>query len=133
MWRCLSREHIPLTIDSVIARLSLTSYSSEKFDALHKSLQSMSAQRTQLRQKLEFYGLLRKQIEMLRRPNDSVQPNLVTRDGVLVDELSKSKMLGIGVAGRVAGMKRPLSDANNDEPFTIGSQTEKIKRVLKEC
>src|ERR1700748_1524387 len=122
-----------LTVDRVISRLSLTSYSSEKFDALHKTLQAMSAQRTQLRQKLEFYRHLKTQIEMLKSPHNFVQPNLVTRDGALADELSKSKMLGIGVAGRGAGMKRPLGDADNDGPITIGSQNEKIKRVLKEC
>jgi hypothetical protein len=92
----------------------------------------MSAERAELRQKLELYRLLQKQLHTLKNPQDFVQSSLVTRDGTLVDELSKSKMLGIGVAGRVAGTKRSLSTADNDESFTALSQKEKIKRVLKD-
>jgi Kinetochore complex Fta4 of Sim4 subunit, or CENP-50 len=118
-------------IDRVIARLSSSSFPSERFDALRTSLQAMSAERAELRQKLELYRVLQKQLHTLKNPQDFVQSSLVTRDGTLVDELSKSKMLGIGVAGRVAGTKRSLSTADN-ESFTALSQKEKIKRVLKD-
>ena len=55
-----------------------------------------------MRRKIEQYRRLREMLEPLRDPQSNVQPDLVTKDGALAEELAKTKALGIRVAGGVA-------------------------------
>jgi hypothetical protein len=69
-----------------------------------------------------------------KAPQNTVQPNLVTRDGALADELAKSKALGIRVAARLAGMEQQPDgggvDDDGNEVMTI-DENEKLAAVLE--
>lgn len=67
-------------------------------------------------------------MEPFKDPQNSIQPNLVTRDGPLADEMTKSKALGIRVAGRLAGMEEP--DGGGDDDDFMMDENEKLAAVL---
>jgi hypothetical protein len=95
-------------------------------------LQALDERREALRRKLEQYKQLQKMLEPLKNPQDSVQPNLVTRDGPLADELSKSKALGIRVArGLARRSKRSVPEStSNDEDISIVDERDKLATIL---
>lgn len=66
-------------------------------------LQSLSAQRLTLQQKLNTYRTLLTLLEPYRKPKENIQPNLigVGRDVPLAAELTKVRTLAIRVAGRI--------------------------------
>jgi hypothetical protein len=57
--------------------------------------------RTQQQQKLVQYKRLKALLEPFEDPQSNIQPNLVTRDGQLGDELDRMRMLVAKVAGKV--------------------------------
>ncbi|KAF2199467.1 hypothetical protein GQ43DRAFT_352033, partial [Delitschia confertaspora ATCC 74209] len=64
-------------------------------------LQDLSTRRLTLQHKLTTYRTLLSLLEPYRNPQETVQPNLVTRDGPLATELGRTRKLAIRVAGRV--------------------------------
>ncbi|KAF2005621.1 hypothetical protein P154DRAFT_570913 [Amniculicola lignicola CBS 123094] len=64
-------------------------------------LQSLSAQRLTLQQKLTTCRTLLDLLEPFRKPRKNIQPNLVWNDTPLAPELKKTRTLAIRVAGRV--------------------------------
>jgi hypothetical protein len=57
--------------------------------------------RKQQQQKLVQYKRLKALLEPFDDPQSNIQPNLVTRDGQLGDELDRMRMLVAKVAGKV--------------------------------
>jgi hypothetical protein len=91
-------------------------------------LQTLQAKRKAAQKKIDALRQFQELLEPIRDPQTSVQPNLITRDGALADELGRSKTLGIRVAGRVAGMKGGVED--EDEDVIMADEREKVRRVL---
>jgi cell shape-determining protein MreC len=119
-----------LIFRSVIARLASAPFNSEHYEEKLSQLQQLSQKRARLRQKLELYKHVKKQMECLDNPQNAVQPHIVTKDSGLAEELAKSKMLSTRVAGRVAGTKRSIRDLDEEQPFEIMNTNEKLKRAF---
>jgi hypothetical protein len=100
-----------------------------EFIAKVTRLQELKTRRHEAQKKLNALRQFQEFIQPIRDPQTSVQPNLVTRDGPLAEELARSKTLGIRVAGRVAG----LDDVKgaDDEDVVMVDQGEKVRRVLE--
>jgi hypothetical protein len=92
-------------------------------------LQELKTRRHSAQKKLNALKHFRDFIQPIRDPQNSVQPNLVTRDGPLAEELARSKTLGIRVAGRVAGLDG-VGEAD-DEDVVMVDQAEKVRRALE--
>ncbi|KAF2451928.1 hypothetical protein P171DRAFT_459763 [Karstenula rhodostoma CBS 690.94] len=135
-----------LTQDSVIAKLPTrwdtssdpTPSSEERVDqddylSAITRLQSLSAHRLTLQQKLNTYRTLLALLEPYRNPKENVQPNLVWRDSPLAGELGKTRTLAIRVAGRVGerfgDVQVPATADDGD--IDLGEDANvKVKKVL---
>jgi hypothetical protein len=73
---------------------------------LRERLTSLDNQRQQRQRRLEQLQHLRRLLEPFEDPQKDVQPNLITKDGELVQELDKMRMLVARVGGRIAQQKR---------------------------
>ena len=107
--------HEDLTQDSCIARLPTrwdtssdppAATSDDRIDqddylSAMTRLQSLSAQRLTLQEKLNTYRTLLALMEPYRNPKTNVQPNLVWKEAPLAAELARTRTLAIRVAGRV--------------------------------
>jgi hypothetical protein len=102
---------------------------SEELQSQIQGLQELQLRRAALQQKLESYRYLQNMMESFKDPQNSIQPNLATRDGPLADELAKSKALGIRVAGRLAGMEQP-DGGGDDDDLMMMDENEKLAAVL---
>jgi hypothetical protein len=87
----------------------------EELQSQIRRLQELQSRREALQKKLASYRHLQNMMEPFRDAQNSIQPNLVTRDGPLADELTKSKALGIRVAGRLTGMEKPDGGGGDDD------------------
>jgi len=94
-----------------------------------QNLQQLQARRAALQQKLASYRHLQNMMEPFKDAQSSIQPNLVTRDGPLADELTKSKALGIRVAGRLAGIEQPDGGGDDDGDLMV-DENEKLAKVM---
>lgn len=103
-----------------------------QFTRAMSRLQALNDRRQAARRKLEQYKQLQKMLEPLKSPPKSVQPNLVTRDGPLADELARSKALGIRVAGGVARRKERCVDAgmDGDDDIVMVDEGQKLAGIL---
>ncbi|KIW00302.1 hypothetical protein, variant [Verruconis gallopava] len=97
-------------------------------------LQDLSEKQQALKRKLERYKRLQRLLEPLENPQQSVQPNLVTRDGPLADELARSKTLGIRVAGGLArrNERGERSSASENGDIDMVDEGQKVAALLKE-
>jgi hypothetical protein len=100
-------------------------------DALAR-LQELDERRQVLRRKLEQYRRLKEIIEPLQDPQQNVQPDLVTRDGPLAEELAKTKALGIRVAAGVARRndRNEGSGADEDDDVVMVDEGAKVAAIL---
>jgi hypothetical protein len=114
----------------VIERLDSASYSSGEFSNLTDRLKLLAIKRREQRQKLELFKSLQKQVSLLKEAQSTIQPNLVTRDGPVADELQKSNMLGVTVNGRAAGLKRNVDNTEFDQDFKVTNSMDKLKDAL---
>ncbi|KAK7186097.1 hypothetical protein DPSP01_000696 [Paraphaeosphaeria sporulosa] len=96
-------------------------------------LQSLSAHRLTLQQKLNTYRTLLALLEPYRNPKNNVQPNLVWKDSPLATELGKTRTLAIRVAGRLGekfgDVQVPATDEGRDIDMSEDAN-DKVNRVL---
>ncbi|KAK2807964.1 hypothetical protein FQN50_005206 [Emmonsiellopsis sp. PD_5] len=74
-----------------------------RYTTLHHRLTTLSAQRAHHQARLAQYKQLQELLQPFREPQTTIQPNLVTRDGELGQELDRMRMLVAKVTGRVRG------------------------------
>ncbi|KAI8943244.1 hypothetical protein NX059_001266 [Plenodomus lindquistii] len=131
-----------LTLDTNIAKLPLTFPSSsssadvsqDDYLASLSRLQSLSAQRQMLQNRLTTYRTLLSLLEPYRNPKENIQPNLVWKDAPLAPELAKTRTLAIRVAGRVEerfGNVQVPSTAEEDADIDMGGLQERKGKVDK--
>lgn len=119
----------------MIDKLPSSLSSDDTYESLVLRLQSLVGRRDELRSKVDRYRQLQRALAPLRDAQRKIQPNLVSRDGPLEEELGRSKVLGIRVAGKVAGLQldgpsaEPGADDGNDK-MAIVDEDEKLKRLL---
>ncbi|KAF2644052.1 hypothetical protein P280DRAFT_466744 [Massarina eburnea CBS 473.64] len=98
-------------------------------------LQSLSARRLTLQQKLNTYKTLLALLEPYRRPKENLQPNLVWKDAPLAAELGKTRTLAIRVAGRVGERfgdeEAEAMDEEGDVVMGADEESEKVNKVLE--
>lgn len=83
----------------------------------------LDSRRQQQQRRLDQLRHLQKLLGPFREPQKNVQPNLVTRDGELVQELEKLRMLAARVGGRIGQSKRKRDVFENDDtPYLFGSE-----------
>ncbi|KAJ4321934.1 hypothetical protein N0V94_002646 [Neodidymelliopsis sp. IMI 364377] len=135
-----------LTLDANIARLptrwdtstdsTRTTTTQDDYTSALTRLQSLSAQRLTLQNKLATYRTLLSLLEPYRAPKENIQPNLVGRDAPLAPELLKTRTLAIRVAGRVGeklGNVQVPATAEEEEVDFVGlggRSGDKVRKVL---
>ncbi|KAL2871762.1 kinetochore subunit FTA4 family protein [Aspergillus lucknowensis] len=99
-----------------------------RYKRLRERLGSLDNLRQQRQRRLDQLRQLQRLLEPFCKPQNNVQPNLVTRDGDLVRELEKMRMLVARVSGR---MEQNQKDGNggSDASYTLGSD-QKIAALL---
>ncbi|KAI5840490.1 kinetochore complex Fta4 of Sim4 subunit, or CENP-50-domain-containing protein [Morchella snyderi] len=80
----------------------------ERYQELHARLTALAAAVQAQRERHAYYTHLKALVEPFRAPMESVQPNLVTRDGALGAELERMRMLAGKLAFAIerAGLER---------------------------
>ncbi|KAH8147505.1 uncharacterized protein LAJ45_08332 [Morchella importuna] len=88
----------------------------EQYQELHARLTALSAAVQAQRQRHAYYSHLQGLVEPFRAPVESVQPNLVTRDGALAAELERMRMLAGKLAFAIgrAGLEREEGEERDD-------------------
>lgn len=81
----------------------------ERYTALREELLELGRERDGLKKKVARYRQLRTLMAPLEDPQTDIQPNLVTRDGELSQELEKMRVLLARVTGRVGELSSSSS------------------------
>lgn len=98
-----------------------------RYQQLRARLVELDSQRQQQRRRLAQYKQLQTLLEPFKDPQKNVQPNLITRDGELGQELDRMRMLVARVAGRVGQRKAPQGD---EQENTSMDPDQKLASVL---
>ncbi|PYH30320.1 kinetochore subunit FTA4 family protein [Aspergillus neoniger CBS 115656] len=88
-----------------------------RYQELRERLTDLDRLRQQRQRRLDQLRQLQQLLEPFREPQKHIQPNLVTRDGELVQELDKMRMLVARVGGRVEQGKKKLGAQEQDKPY----------------
>ncbi|CAK45542.1 uncharacterized protein An08g05700 [Aspergillus niger] len=88
-----------------------------RYQELRERLTDLDRLRQQRQRRLDQLRQLQQLLEPFREPQKNIQPNLVTRDGELVQELDKMRMLVARVGGRVEQGKKKLGAQEQDKPY----------------
>ena len=101
-----------------------------RYRQLRERLVELDSQRQQRQRRLDQLQQLQRLLEPFAEPQQNIQPNLITRDGELVQELEKMGMLVARVGGRIGQKKRPRgnSEAGNAS-YPTGSD-QKLEALL---
>ena len=113
------REQERSRFDSTIAFFSLspreltTAY---RYQQLRDRLVELDDRRQQRRRRLDQLRQLQRLLEPFSKPQRSIQPNLITRDGELAQELEKMRMLVARVGGRIGQKKQSGNQSEAEIP-----------------
>lgn len=91
-----------------------------RYQHLRDRLVSLDQQRQQRQRRLDQLQHLHRLLEPFNNPQEDIQPNLVTRDGDLAQELEKMRMLVARVGARIAQQK-PVGQTPAGEYLLPGS------------
>lgn len=72
---------------------------------------------------------LQQLLEPFTEPQKNVQPNLVTRDGELTEELDRMRKLVARVGARINQGKRKRDDYESNSSYSLGSE-QKLEALL---
>ncbi|CDM28676.1 hypothetical protein DTO013E5_892 [Penicillium roqueforti] len=96
---------------------------------LRERLASLDSQRQQRQRRLDQLQHLRRLLEPFEDPQKDIQPNLITKDGELVQELEKMRMLVARVGGRIAQQKRS-SGALETHDYSLPASDQRLQALL---
>lgn len=99
-----------------------------KFEELRARLEELRRERDDKARKLERYRRLQELMGLFDKPMENVQPNLVTRDGEMADELARLRVLCARVGARMCE-RDVLSNDENSGRDRVGFE-EKLGRIL---
>ncbi|KAJ5161583.1 hypothetical protein N7492_006975 [Penicillium capsulatum] len=92
-----------------------------RYQQLRERLASLDQQREQRQRRLDQLHHLQRLLDPFQEPQQDIQPNLVTRDGELTQELEKMRMLVARVGGRIGQQKRGSNISESREYLLPGS------------
>lgn len=104
---------------------------SYRYQQLRQKLVDHDQKRQQRQQHLEQLQYLQRLLEPYQDPQKDIQPNLITRDGELVQALEKMRMLVARVGGRIAQQKKGSAVREEQEYLFPGSKR-KLEALLDE-
>jgi hypothetical protein len=86
-------------------------------------LRELSRRRIRLQSRLAMYKSLSTLLEPIRDPTHNIQPNIVTRDGPLADELTRCRALAVRVGGRLGDWEGSSQQQRKDRiTVDVGSR-----------
>lgn len=94
---------------------------SYRYQQLRERLIGLDNRRQQRQRRLDQLRQLQHLLEPFQEPQENIQPNLVTRDGELMQELEKMRMLTARVGGRIHSRPRPDSSQERTATYSLGS------------
>ncbi|PLB43571.1 putative kinetochore protein fta4 [Aspergillus steynii IBT 23096] len=100
-----------------------------RYQQLRERLIGLDNRRQQRQRRLDQLRQLQHLLEPFQEPQENIQPNLVTRDGELMQELEKMRMLTARVGGRIHQSQRPDSSQERTATYSLGSD-EKIAALF---
>ncbi|KAJ0425898.1 kinetochore Sim4 complex subunit Fta4 [Aspergillus carlsbadensis] len=100
-----------------------------RYKRLRERLASLDSLRQQRQRRLDQLRQLQRLLGPFHEPQDNVQPNLVTRDGELVRELEKMRMLVARVSGRIAHNQK--GDNSGGEASIVLESDQKLAALLE--
>ncbi|KAH8698438.1 kinetochore complex Fta4 of Sim4 subunit, or CENP-50-domain-containing protein [Talaromyces proteolyticus] len=98
----------------------------ERYKAIYQRLLALDSQRQEQQKRLAHYRQLEALLEPFKNPQQNIQPNLVTRDGELVQEIDKMRMLIARVSERVHNSRV----TQPDHPASSTDPNEKLAALL---
>lgn len=99
------------------------------YQRLRRQLVEYDQERQRQQQRLEQLRHLQRLLEPFKDPQKDIQPNLITRDGELVQELEKTRMLAARVGGRIAQQERG-SGTQKDQEYLLPGSKRKLDALL---
>jgi hypothetical protein len=96
---------------------------------LTETLKGLDERRKALREKVAGYKRLKEMLELFERATETVQPNLVTRDGELEKELEKMRLLVARVRGRVEALPENLA-ADEEMDVELPDEGDKVAALF---
>lgn len=102
-----------------------------RYQELRKRLASLDEQRQKRQRRHDQLQHLRRLLEPFEEPPTDIQPNLVSRDGELVQELEKMRMLVARVGGRIAQQKnRGHAPENEEGEYVLPGSDQRLEALL---
>ncbi|KAB8232657.1 hypothetical protein ETB97_009306 [Aspergillus alliaceus] len=101
-----------------------------RYQELRERLVTLDNQRRRRRLRLDQLRRLQRLLEPFQEPQQNIQPNLVTRNGELMQELEKMRMLVARVGGRIQQSKKQHGGSQEDPAsYPLGSG-QKLEALL---
>ncbi|KAJ5491037.1 hypothetical protein N7539_002604 [Penicillium diatomitis] len=96
-----------------------------RYQQLRERLQTLDERRQQRQQRLDQLRHLQRLLDPFKDAQKNIQPNLVTRDGELIQELERMRMLAARVGGRISQQKQKirLDDGERSDYLLPGSSS----------
>jgi hypothetical protein len=96
---------------------------------LYQRLLELDAERKQTQQRLAQYKQLGKLLDPFKDPQTNIQPNLVTRDGQLGEELDRMRMLVAKISRRIEESKKVAAVSDQHQKLSTDPDT-KLSALL---
>lgn len=96
---------------------------------LRERLASLDSQRQKRQRRLDQLQHLQRLLEPFEDPQNDIQPNLITKDGELVQELEKMRMLVARVGGRITQQKRS-SGVPGNRTYSLPGSDRRLEELL---
>ena len=97
------------------------SHQLHSYRQLREQLTALDMRRQQRQRRLDQLQHVQRLLEPFEDPQKDIQPNLITKDGELVQELDKMRMLVARVGGRIAQQKGSIGLPENTDYSLPGS------------
>ncbi|KAI9799761.1 MAG: hypothetical protein M1833_003880 [Piccolia ochrophora] len=103
-----------------------------RYSELHSQLATLSARRQTAQQRLAHNKHLQELLAPFKKPQQSIQPNLATRDGELGKELDKMRILMARVGGRLDDLNSSNgSKEGRASTLKLDSEEDKMNAVME--
>ena len=101
-----------------------------RYQLLRERLATLDQQRQQRQRRLDQLRHLQRLLGPFQEPQKDIQPNLVTRDGELVRELDKMRMLAARVGGRISQQKKGRSNTQATQDYLLPGSDQRLEALL---
>ncbi|PWW78314.1 hypothetical protein C7212DRAFT_323623 [Tuber magnatum] len=106
----------------------------EEYQTLKAKLANHSAALQAQHQRHAYYSQLKSLIAPFADPQQSVQPNLVTKDGPLATELERTRLLAAKLAYQIEKSKFPDTDRmDEDDDEAEESVEDQLRKILEQA